>query len=61
MPPEGRTISSGIRRALGGAKLRRAQHLLALSERPRVEGLRHTNRGADEAAVIDRALTLLVE
>ena len=31
------------------AKLRRAQDLL-----------RHTNRGADEAAVIDRALTLLV-
>ena len=32
------------------AKLRRAQDLL-----------RHTNRGADEAAVIDRALTVLVE
>ena len=32
------------------AKLRRAQDLL-----------RHTNRSADEAAVIDRALTLLVE
>ena len=32
------------------AKLRRAQDLL-----------RHTNRTADEAAVIDRALTVLVE
>ena len=39
------TISADTR-----AKLRRAQDLL-----------RHTNRGADEAAVIDRALTLLVE
>jgi hypothetical protein len=39
------TISSQTR-----AKLRRAQDLL-----------RHTNRSADEAAVIDRALTVLVE
>ena len=50
------TISAETR-----AKLRRAQDLLAVSERWRAEGLRHTNRSADEAAVIDRALTVLVE